>query len=350
MAISADEMRLTEMESTESDPSVSRRVTVNRAGILAAVVTVLPGTALGGTESRDAKNVEQDAVPLRTGVATIGDAQIAIQKGRLELLTARLAKSDDEKIASQRKAREFFAAAREIYQADYGHNKAAYDKFDKFIPRSEKARYDARERVYLLYIQAQLNLALVDYEEALSWNKGSDENKRLLLKAATAFDAIHARYRQMIAGLYARMWQGKCFDEQGDLVKALGIYNELLGHGGDNPSPPLTTLQDRVRLFRLVCLNHEGRRDFQVVIDEAEKWLKANAETATTRTGLGIQWELARALESQALGAETDVFERDRLLQRALETAREINRHDSEYQDGSRAMIERLKRELKEAP
>jgi hypothetical protein len=154
----------------------------------------------------------------------------------------------------------------------------------------------------------------------------------------------------MVAGLYARLWQGKCFEEQGDLVKALGIYNELLGHGGDNPSPALKTLQDRVRLFRLVCLNHERRRDFLVVIDEAEQWLKVNEEKSPSRTGLGIQWELARALESQARSEETDVFERDRLLQRALETAQAINRHEGEYREPSRTMIERLKRELKCAP
>jgi len=322
---------------------------VNHARILGAVMTLLLSTMLSGAEPRDANQVEQDAVPLRTNAATTEDAQIAIQRGRLELLTARLANSD-EKIASQRKAREFFAAAREIYQADHDRNKADYDKFDKFIPRSDKARYDAREQAYLLYIQAQLYLAVLDYDEAQSWDRGSDENKRLLGQAAKAFDAIHARYRQMIAGLYARMWEGKCFEEQGDLVKALGIYNELLGHGGDKPGPALTTLQDQVRLFRLICLNHKGRRDFHVVIDEAEQWLKANEEKASSRTGLGIQWELARALESQALAEEADVFERDRLLQRALETAQEINRHDSEYKDSSHTMMERLRRELKGAP
>jgi hypothetical protein len=313
-------------------------------------MTVLLSTMLGGAGARNARTVEQDAAPPRTEAATTEDAHVAVEKGRLELLKARLAKDDDEKIGLQRKARDYFSAAREIFQADHDLHKAAYDKFDKFIPRSDTARFDAREQAYLLYIQAQLYLAIIDYEEAQSWDKSSDENKKLLQKAASTFDAIHARYRQMIAGLYARLWEGKCFEEQGDLAKALGIYNELLGHGGDNPSPALKTLQDRVRLFRLICLNHERRRDFLVVIGEAEQWLKMNEEKNPSRTALGIQWELARALESQALAEETDVFERDRLLQRALETVRAVNRHDSEYKESSHTMIERLKRELKVAP
>jgi hypothetical protein len=323
---------------------------VNRAGIAAAVMTVLLSTMLGGAEPRNARTVEQDLALSRTDTATTEDADFAIQKGRRELQTARSAEDADKKVASQRKAREFFAAAREIYQGEHDRHKAAYDKFDKFIPRSDKARYDAREQAYLLYIQAQLYLAVLDYEEAQSWDKRSDENSRLLGQAAKAFDTIHARYRQMIAGLYARLWEAKCFEEQGDLAKALGIYNELLGHGGDNPSPALKTLQDRVRLFRLICLNQERRRDFQVVIDEAEQWLRVNEEKNPSRTALGIQWELARALESLALAEETDVFERDRLLQRALETAQAIHRHESEYKESSHAIIERLKRELKGAP
>jgi hypothetical protein len=320
------------------------------AGIAGAVMMVLLGAAFGAVEPRNAKTVEPKAIPAGAEQAKSEDAHIAIEKGRVELLRTRLAENDDDKIALQRKAREYFGAAREIFQADHDRHKATYDRFDKFIPRSEKARYDAREEAFLLYVQAQLHLGIIEYEEAQSWDKGSDENRRHLRQAANAFDAIHARYRQMVAGLYARLWQGKCFEEQGDLTKALGIYNELLGHGGDNPSPALKTLQDRVRLFRLICLNHERRRDFLVVIDEAEQWLKVNEEKSPSRTGLGIQCELARALESQALSEETDVFEKDRLLQRALETARAINRHEGEYKESSRTMIERLKRELKGAP
>src|SRR5262249_26772447 len=113
-------------------------------------------TVPGIAEPRQAGSAEQITVPLPTNGATIEDADTAIQKGRREVRTARAAKDDDKKIASQRKAREFFDAARAIYQAEHDRHKAEYDKFDKFIPRSDKARFEAREEAYLLYIQAQL--------------------------------------------------------------------------------------------------------------------------------------------------------------------------------------------------
>src|SRR5262249_35073145 len=146
----------------------------------------------------------------------------------------------------QKRARAYFAEARQVRQAAHDQYKAAYDKFDKSIPPTEKARYAARESAFLNYLQAQLNLALLTYEEAQTYDKGSADNKRLLTEAAKAFDDINARYRSQVAGLYARMWEGKCYEEQNDIRKALGLYNELLEHGDKKPDPALKSVQDRV--------------------------------------------------------------------------------------------------------
>src|SRR5439155_11383812 len=142
-----------------------------------------------------------------------------------------------------------------------------------------------REAAYQNFIQQQLNLPVVTHDEAQTWDKSSPENKKLLTDAATAFEQIHGRYRQQIAGLYARMYQGKCFEEMDDITKALGFYNELLEHGkeGGKPSPALKRLQDKVRHFRLICLNREQRKDYQVVIQEAQEWLKENRGLASSR-------------------------------------------------------------------
>jgi tetratricopeptide (TPR) repeat protein len=255
-----------------------------------------------------------------------------------------------KKAELQSTARDLFSQAGMIFQAEHDRQKAAYDKFDKFIPKGEKAKYEAREQAYVLFIQAQLHLAVLMYEMAQTWDSGSAENKEALTEAAGAFERIHSRYRQLIAGLYARMWQGKCFEELNDVTKALGIYNELLGHGGANPSKALSTLQDRVRHFRFCCLNHEERKDYQLVIDEAQEWLTANPDKEGTRTWLGIQWELARALRMNAETEGTSGDERVVLLRQALVAARTINRFAGEYKDGSSAMIQKLTDELDRKP
>ncbi len=191
---------------------------------------------------------------------------------------------------------------------------------------------------------------MLTYEEAQTYDKGSSENKRLLSEAATSFEKIHDRYRQMVGGLYARMWEAKCFEEQDDIVKALGFYNELLGHGDGKSAPALKRLQDMVRHFRLICLNHEKRKDFQVVIQEAQEWLKENRGIANGRVGLGIQWEMVRALEMLAKKEETSEAERNKYNQQALAAARVINRFQGEYKDASTAMIQKLMVALNREP
>src|SRR5690606_27628082 len=106
------------------------------------------------------------------------------------------------------------------------------------------------------------------YWEAQTFDKGTKERKDLLTTAAEEFEAIHSKYRSMIGGLFARMWQGKCFEEQDEIRIALGIYEEILGHEGK--STTMQNLKDKALRFRLICLNHEKRKDFQLTVLEGE--------------------------------------------------------------------------------
>ena len=53
-----------------------------------------------------------------------------------------------------------------------------------------------------------------------------------------------------MAGLTARMWQAKCYEEKGELGPAMGIYNELMEHH----DPRLRPLQRYVGYFRIIAL------------------------------------------------------------------------------------------------
>ncbi|MFN5532879.1 MAG: hypothetical protein ACK5F7_20050, partial [Planctomycetaceae bacterium] len=275
------------------------------------------------------------------GSANSEAAEVLTGKAKALVLQANSPNNAGRKPELLAQARDLLGQATKVFQAAFDRYKAEYDKFDKFIPATDKARYAARERVFLNYVKAQFNLARMVHEEAQTYDRGSPENKAALIKAANGFEAIHAQHRSLVVGLYARLWQGKCFEEMDELTKALGIYNELLEHQGKSDSP-LEDLQARVLQFRLVCLNHEQRKDSQVVAQEAQAWLKANRSSANTRVGLGIQWELTRGLEQLARGEDLETPERNRILQQALDTARKINRYPGEYKDASTAMIRRL--------
>jgi cellulose synthase operon protein C len=272
-------------------------------------------------------------------------AQVLVGKGRVEVLQSRSPNNAGQKSQFQKAARDYFAQARKVFQTANDQYKAEYDKFPKFIQKTDKAQYDARETAMVNLMQAQLNLAILTYEEAQSYEKSAAEYRKRLIDASNEFEKIHAQYRSQLAGLYARMWQGKCFEEQNDITKALGIYGELLEHGkqgGEKPSPALKSLQDKVLQFRLICLNHEQRKDHQVALQESNDWMKENRTMLSSRIGLGIQWEKVRALEALGDKEGASETEKRRHYQEALNTAQAINRYPGEFRDVSTAMIQRL--------
>tara|TARA_R110002072_G_scaffold13481_1_gene56759 strand:+ start:229744 stop:233268 length:3525 start_codon:yes stop_codon:yes gene_type:complete len=269
----------------------------------------------------------------RAGEANTERAGILLGKGRVEVWQSRSPSNKENRGEFQKRARGFVTDARAIYQKAHDQHKASWEAFPKFIDKVEDAKkFEERRRAEIRYIVAQLDLAHCLYEEAQTFDEASDEYKAKLRDAASAYEEIHSKYRSQIGGLYARTWQGKCYEEQDDIQRALGIYKELLGHPGN--SETLVRLQDQVRHFRLICLNHEQRKDYQLVIDEATEWLtNAKGGKKYSQQSLGIRWEQVLAQES--LGEDRTLSEQDRkrLLTSALTTVRVIKRFPGQYKD-----------------
>ena len=109
---------------------------------------------------------------------------------------------------------------------------------------------------------------IVDYEQGQTYPAGSKERADYLAKGLKQFEDIYKNYRTQWAGLTARMWQGKCYEEAGEYGKALGIYNELIDH----PDPRLRPLQRHVAYFKIIA--HGKRKEYPLAADESVRWLQ----------------------------------------------------------------------------
>jgi tetratricopeptide (TPR) repeat protein len=269
----------------------------------------------------------------RAGEANTERAGILLGKGRVEVWQSRSPSNKENRGEFQKRAKEFVGQARVIFQKAHDQHKASWEAFPKFIDKiDEPKKFDDRRQAEVRYIVAQLDLAHCLYEGAQASDQGSDAYKTKLRDAASAYEEIHAKYRSQIGGLYARTWQGKCYEEQDDIQRALGIYKELLGHPGT--SETLVRLQDQVRHFRLICLNNEQRKDYQLVIDEAAEWLAAaKGRKKYSQQSLGIRWE--QVLAQETLGDDRNLSETDRkrLLTSARTTAQVIKRFPGQYKE-----------------
>lgn len=274
------------------------------------------------------------------GQANTERAQIILEKGRVEIWQSRMPSNEGTSGEFQKRARKYIQDAKKVFVAAHKAYEKEFESFDTFIDPENKQLIKKRLKAEALYIQAQLNLAICTYELSQTYAAGDKKRNETLIAASLEFEEIHTKYRSQNGGLYAHLMQGKCFEEQGDLRKALGIYDKILEHNAK--SQTLKTLQDLALQFRLICLNHEERSDYTLAALQASEWISNNRRLTRTRTGLGIRWQRAIAQETLAGLRTTEEKDKNRLLKSALEDAREINRFPGEYKGVSQSMIRRL--------
>ena len=274
------------------------------------------------------------------GRANSARGNILLEKARVEIWDGQKPSNEGARETYFDTARNYIKEARRIFERAQDQHKKAWEAFPTYISEEEKQQRAARDAAEVQYMEAQLDLAQATYWEAQTIKEEDPQRKEILTKAAFEFEEIHKKYRSLIGGLFARMWQGKCFEEQNEIGIALGIYEELLGHEGR--SGALRSLKDTAQRFRLICLNHEQRKDFELVVQEGQDWLSDAKARSRTKVGLGIQWEMCRAQES--LGTNRTIAEnlQKNHLNQALNRARAINRYPGELKTPSAAMIQRI--------
>jgi cellulose synthase operon protein C len=229
--------------------------------------------------------------------ASLQVGRLLVERGSLAMLQAGDTEDKAEKAAKQVEARAALEQARSAFDAADKAFTAAHAKLP--LPNSDNdPRRPEFERTLFSLMDAELQKGLVDYELGLTYPPGSKERTDQMNKALPQFEALFKSYRTQRGGLAAQMWQGKCFEErggEGDLGKAIGIYNDLLGH----PDPRLRPFQRHVGYFKIVALGK--RKEYALAADESVRWLQANntPDLLRSKEGLGVQLELAKDVIAQ---------------------------------------------------
>ena len=269
--------------------------------------------------------------------ANIELARLLVERGHMAMVQADEVDDPKERENKITEARTTFDKAREAYSAAETFLIAAFDKFPKFLPNTD-ARYPEREKTHASLMQSQLQKAVVDYEKGQTYPLESPQRVALMSEASSEFETIYQKYRSQFAGISARMWQGKCYEERGELGKAMGIYNELLAHA----DPALAALQRYVGFFRIIV--YGKRKEFALAADEAEKWLKYNNDKLVLRSseGLGVQLELAKNLLAQL---PEDPAERAKAkgIRRITDILTNVVRYPSRYKSEALALLRQYK-------
>ena len=285
----------------------------------------------------------------RAAYANAELGQLLFDRARSFIWDAESPSNLDRRKELQDQARAIIDQARNIYQTAYNQYDVLYKAFPKYIDEKEDPEeYRRRFEAQVKYLRARFNLIRCTYERGQTFDKGTKERNETLIQASSEFEGIHSEYRKSPIGLQSRLMMGKCFQEQDDINRALGIYNEMLGYPSDNPT--VRQLASIALQYRLICLNSESRNDFQLVIQEANTWLsdKQNRSQQYGETGLGILWEKAIAEEKLGKDRALEAPQKTAILRQALADAKQVGRFTGPYKEPAIAMARRLNAELGE--
>ena len=269
--------------------------------------------------------------------ALVQIARMLVERGHLALLQADDVQEPAQKAAKQAEARGSFTQAREAFGRAVDQLNATYKSYSGFIPKGD-ARLEERGKVYSALLDAMLQKAV----PTTSWPRRSPPARRSAratwTRPSPSSTDLYKNYRTQMAGLTAQMWQAKCYEEQGKIGEAIGIYKSLL----DQTDPRLRPLQRYVGYFYIVAL--AKRKQYALAADEADQWLRKYTRPQERRSqeGLGVLLELARNVDAQ-MPEVTDAAQKQKAARTIIDAVSQVVRYASPYKNEALALLKKYR-------
>jgi cellulose synthase operon protein C len=289
-------------------------------------------------DARDKLEAFAKAYPSRPEArdALVQLAKLLLERGYLAMLQSEDIQDKSKKEAKVADARAAYSQSHDAYGKSVEALAAAYKTFPVSMAEGDPRRAQ-RDAVLATYLNAMLQKGVADYELAHTFPNDSADRTKYLKAALDQFESLYKSYREQFAGLAAQMWQAKCFEEQGDIGAAIGLYKQLLGHGDAR----LRDLQRNVGYFYIVAL--AKRKQYALAADEATRWLEKfnRRDEWRSKEGLGVMLELAKAIDGQM--PEIDSSGRPKAVKEIIDTVGKVVRYPTPYKNEALALLKKYK-------
>jgi tetratricopeptide (TPR) repeat protein len=232
-------------------------------------------------------------------------------------------------------ARLMFAEARDTF----GRAEAIYSaELEKLPPTtSAEARSDTgskRQEYRSRVAQLKFLSAQTRFEEAQSYPPAADEFRKLNETAAQELSGIYDEFaRTMLVGLYARLYEGRCYQAMGKFQEALGCYEEIISK--DNVLPPFRKLIASAIHRKAEVL--VAQQKYDAAIEACRASVKdAHKDEATQPEWVGVRFQLAQALLNKGEALHIESTEHRKLVTEARDAFRAVAKTPGEYQVAAR--------------
>ena len=272
--------------------------------------------------------------------------RLLFEQARRKIWTCDASANTDQREEFTNEARKMLQRAKRVFGKARHQFKMQLDNLPIVDPDDDKDGYQNRRHTEVRYLGAWLRFVSCDYEDALTQDPESGRRSDLLEMAQEQFKEIHTFSRSSVAGQHAKLMMGKCWQELGDISQALGYFDELRNQSSQDPH--MQRLSRTAQHYRLMCLNHESRKEFQNVVTDATQWLKQHQGARNTEAGLGILFQKAVATEALARSENMSEEQQQLRLRQTLADLDLVSAVVSPVQETARVAVARLRDELGE--
>jgi len=266
-------------------------------------------------------------------------ANVLIEQARLRMLEAnREATPEATRESLRQQSRELLKTAADTYGALQGQLRSQLEEIpEELDEKKDAARIRLRDDLRAEYVHARFIVAMAAYERAQSWPEGSDERKAALREAEKSFGEVAKKYRRRVHGISALLFQGRCFQEMGDLRKALSFYEELLMLPENEPVfRPLKTKALRGAMEAWIA---PEVNEIAKAVEKAEVWLdKQRPDERQDEDWTAVKWLLAQAFLAKAK-AEENGPKKTEATQAARRWALEVAKLDTPFQADAQSLL-----------
>ncbi len=193
--------------------------------------------------------------------------------------------------------------------------------------RKQAELSERRDQLRKDYLQTKLLAAAVLEEKADTAKEGSKEHKDLLLAAAKEYEQIYEDYRTYVAGLYARMYQGRAYQKMKDFKEALSFYTDLM----EQPDEPdaFRAIKTKTLLLAMDCWLDPSQKKFVEAITQGSSWLdKQRPNEAQDPEWITMRLLVAKAYKQLGDSLDKGDKKKDEAYREAVKLSQTVARQD----------------------
>lgn len=265
--------------------------------------------------------ISQRATHPKVADANTQLANLTVERARLKLEQARKNKDNDsQREAYRTEARELYDEARKVFEATAETIRVELKGIPNALPPKDP-RIARRRFLRAEFLQAKVLASAIKEEKADSFDVGSKQYNDTLIAAAAEYKGIYETYRTRIAGLYARLYQGRCYVKVKDYKEALSYLSDLLQQPDE---PALRQLRTKTLVLAAKCWMNDPQPKYAEAISQLEPFIdSANPVEEQHPDFLSMKLSLARAYLFRAADAKKD-NPKSPEIRRSREAARKL--------------------------